>query len=122
MTYLKKKLTCVCLVWLIPFTGCMQAQAEYEPTRQSCARHRQPDWFADAKLGLYAHWGPRSWAFENAPGSGIEWTLKQAYDPNTPCHEWWTESWGDPKDECGMKDVIAQWNPVKFDAVIFSIH
>lgn len=29
----------------------------YEPNEQSLSRHRAPEWFRDAKLGIFIHWG-----------------------------------------------------------------
>ncbi len=29
----------------------------YEPTRESLARHPVPDWYENAKLGIFIHWG-----------------------------------------------------------------
>jgi len=36
------------------------ATGGYAPTIDSLARHRAPDWFRDAKLGVFIHWGPYS--------------------------------------------------------------
>lgn len=33
------------------------APQHYEPTLESVARHPLPDWFQDAKLGIFVHWG-----------------------------------------------------------------
>lgn len=32
-------------------------QAAYEPNWQSLSRHAVPEWFHDAKLGIFVHWG-----------------------------------------------------------------
>jgi len=29
----------------------------YEPTTESLSQHEVPDWFQDAKLGIFIHWG-----------------------------------------------------------------
>jgi len=34
-----------------------QAPAHYEPTLESLNRHPLPEWYADAKLGIFIHWG-----------------------------------------------------------------
>src|ERR1700712_5344316 len=34
-----------------------QAPTTYEPTIESLNRHPLPDWYADAKLGIFVHWG-----------------------------------------------------------------
>lgn len=39
-------------------TGCMeQAKKVYEPTWESLASHKTPQWFSDAKFGIFIHWG-----------------------------------------------------------------
>ena len=39
--------------------GLLSHAEEYEPEWKSLARHKQaPEWFRDAKLGIYFHWGP----------------------------------------------------------------
>jgi hypothetical protein len=30
----------------------------FEPTWESLKKHQDPDWFRDAKFGIYTHWGP----------------------------------------------------------------
>ena len=30
----------------------------FEPTWESLSQHEVPEWFKDAKFGIYAHWGP----------------------------------------------------------------
>ena len=32
---------------------------QYEPTWQSLETHQTPEWFRDAKFGIWAHWGPQ---------------------------------------------------------------
>ena len=32
----------------------------FQPTRESLKAYRVPDWFRDAKFGIWAHWGPQS--------------------------------------------------------------
>ena len=34
------------------------ADDKYEPNWESLGKYRCPDWFRDAKLGIYACWGP----------------------------------------------------------------
>ena len=41
---------------------------KYEPTFESLHQHPVPDWFHDAKLGIFVHWGAYSvpgWALRN---------------------------------------------------------
>ncbi|MET9633618.1 alpha-L-fucosidase [Lentzea sp. NPDC006480] len=39
----------------------------YDPTRESLARHPLPDWYRDAKFGIFVHWGPYSVPAYGAP-------------------------------------------------------
>ena len=31
---------------------------KYQPTWESLEQHQTPEWFRDAKFGIWAHWGP----------------------------------------------------------------
>jgi len=35
-------------------------QGPFKATRDSLSRYQIPDWFRDAKFGIWAHWGPQS--------------------------------------------------------------
>ena len=37
-----------------------EQQTRYEPTRTSLSQHRVPEWYQDAKIGFFYHWGPQS--------------------------------------------------------------
>ena len=32
---------------------------QFEPTWESLETHQTPEWFRNAKFGIWAHWGPR---------------------------------------------------------------
>ncbi|WP_175418958.1 alpha-L-fucosidase [Aureibaculum algae] len=72
------------------FIGCQTKPQEkleetvYQPTWESLAAHNTPDWFLDAKFGIYFHWGVYS-----KIGRG-EWYPRQMYEEKD-------EGWG--KDE-----------------------
>lgn len=44
-------------VFLNLFASVALAQRTYEPTTESLSKHEVPDWFKDAKLGIFIHWG-----------------------------------------------------------------
>ena len=66
----------------------------YEPTLDSLRQHPVPDWFHDAKLGIFVHWGAYSmpgWAvrtegsqFEQAAAKGWEYAFA-----HNPYAEWY---------------------------------
>ncbi|MEP2240431.1 MAG: alpha-L-fucosidase, partial [Maribacter sp.] len=64
--YSGRKLRIIAALVVVSFQFNLNAQNEvYEESWESIAKvNATPDWFLDAKLGIYAHWGPVSSAFE----------------------------------------------------------
>ena len=82
-------------------------EGPYEPTWESVAEHyRVPEWFMDAKFGIFMHWGVYT-----VPAAGSEWYPKHMYNGMLKHH---TEKWGHPKD-FGYKDFIPLFKAEKFD-------
>lgn len=96
------------------------------------AVNEQPDWFQDAKFGIYTHWGPISTAnIDMKPGAGwygLRLYMDENYDwktgelilkngkPNpSGIFKQHTRKYGHPS-EFGYKDLIKLFNPEKFDA------
>ncbi|WP_448248928.1 alpha-L-fucosidase [Thalassotalea agariperforans] len=94
----------------------------------------QPDWFQDAKLGIYAHWGPVATAnIGMKPGAGwygLNLYMDKVYDWKTgiirtneqnpegfpsPIFKQHKEKYGHPA-EFGYKDMISRFKPTGFDA------
>ncbi|MBN1420445.1 MAG: alpha-L-fucosidase [Planctomycetes bacterium] len=90
------------------------AGGPYEPMWESLRKHRDPEWFADAKLGIYTHWGPITVATATAP-SEMEWYARQMYEPDHPAFAYHRQRFGDQKT-FGYKDVIPLFRAEKFDA------
>jgi alpha-L-fucosidase len=85
------------------------AKGSFTATRDSLERYRMPEWFRDAKLGLWAHWGPQS-----APEQG-DWYARNMYLEGSPLYQWHLQHFGHPS-KAGYKDVIPtfkaeQWEP-----------
>ncbi|WP_435243878.1 alpha-L-fucosidase [Streptomyces cucumeris] len=65
----------------------------YEPTWESVDRHlAAPEWFQDAKFGIYFHWG----AFAT-PAYGSEWYPRNMYRQGSGAHTHHVETYGDPR-------------------------
>ena len=75
---------------------------KYQPTWESLAAYECPDWFRDAKFGIWAHWGPQC-----EPESG-DWYARHMYYPGHWQHDVHVKKYGNPKD-FGFKDVINEW-------------
>lgn len=79
----------------------------YEATWESlAARYEVPEWFVDAKFGIFMHWGVYS-----VPAAGSEWYPRHMYNGMLNHH---IEHWGAPKD-FGYKDFIPLFKAEKFD-------
>jgi len=70
--------------------------------------YRYPDWFRDAKLGLWAHWGPQS-----VPEQG-DWYGRFMYMQGHPMYEHHLKTYGHPSVS-GMKDIQHLWSAAKWD-------
>jgi alpha-L-fucosidase len=76
--------------------------AEFEPTWASLAQYRTPDWFRDAKFGMWAHWGPQC-----VPEYG-DWYARNMYIPGQRQYVAHLARYGHPS-KSGFKDIIRQW-------------
>jgi len=97
---------------------------KYEENWESLSNYEIPEWFSDAKLGIFIHWGAYA-----VPAFGSEWYPRQMYmdtatfsavnehladGPNsTYLHH--KEKWGDQKN-FGYKDFIPMFKGENFDA------
>ncbi|MCP9235850.1 alpha-L-fucosidase [Lewinella sp. JB7] len=72
--------------------------------------NESPDWFADSKLGIYAHWGPY-----NVPAFGSEWYPRNMYVEGSKEFEHHKRTYGD-QSEFGYHDFIPRFTAENFDA------
>ena len=75
----------------------------------SLATYRTPDWFRDAKFGIFLHWGVYS-----VPAFGSEWYSRNMYDPGTKDFEHQLATFG-PQAAFGYKDFIPKFKGANFD-------
>jgi len=92
----------------LPSAPLVIAQGPFAPTYESLARYRYPDWFRDAKLGIWAHWGPQS-----VPMFG-DWYARHMYRQGHKQYQDHLEHYGHPS-RAGWKDVIPLWKAEKWD-------
>lgn len=77
---------------------------------KSMKQFEVPEWFRDAKFGIYFHWGVYS-----VPAYETEWYSHYMYVPDHPIRKYHEETYG-PLDEFGYKDFIPMFTAEKFDA------
>jgi alpha-L-fucosidase len=73
------------------------------------ANYQTPEWFRDAKFGLFMHWGIYS-----VPAHGSEWYVRYMYGGNAGFVKWHAEHFG-PQDKFGYKDFIPMFTAAKWD-------
>jgi alpha-L-fucosidase len=79
------------------------AQGPFKPTWDSLnAGYRTPDWFRDAKFGLWAHWGAQC-----VPEAG-DWYARGMYQPGQRAYDHHLKTYGHPADT-GFLDIYPQW-------------
>jgi alpha-L-fucosidase len=84
-------------------------EGPYEATWESLSQNGQaPDWFRDAKFGIWAHWGPQC-----QPEQG-DWYARKMYLEGDKAYNWHVENYGHPS-EFGFKDVINIWKAENWD-------
>ncbi len=82
--------------------------ANFLPTRQSLQGYRVPDWFRDAKFGIWSHWGPQS-AIEDG-----DWYARNMYMEGSDQYLYHVETYGHPT-KVGYKDLVNNWKAAKWD-------
>jgi alpha-L-fucosidase len=92
----------------------------FEPTLESFARYECPDWFRDAKFGIWSHWGPQA-----VPRQG-DWYAKRLYqgpfiDSKTgeiksgdSAYHFHVKNYGHPS-KVGFKDIIPLWKAERWE-------
>lgn len=72
------------------------------------SQYRYPEWFRDAKLGIWSHWGPQA-----VPEQG-DWYGRFLYMQGHPMYEHHLRTYGHPA-ETGMLDLLDRWKADKWD-------
>jgi alpha-L-fucosidase len=94
---------------ILPPKGFGVAAGPFQPTWESLVGGYQvPDWFRDAKFGIWAHWGPQC-----QPEQG-DWYAQRMYQPANAVYKFHVEKYGHPS-KFGFKDVIHEWKAEKWD-------
>ncbi len=84
------------------------AAGPFQPTWASLQQFETPEWFRDAKFGMWAHWGPQC-----QPEYG-DWYARAMYEEGSRDYEYHLKKYGHPS-KFGFKDVIHEWKAEKWD-------
>lgn len=80
----------------------------FEPTFESLRTYECPEWFRDAKLGIWSHWGAQS-----VPMYG-DWYARNMYYEGSEQYQYHIRHYGHPS-KFGYKDLVQLWKAEKFD-------
>jgi alpha-L-fucosidase len=83
------------------------AAGQFAPAWDSLDKYQVPDWFRNAKFGIWAHWGPQC-----APEFG-DWYGRLMYEEGSDAYRHHLATYGHPS-QFGFKDVIHQWKAEKW--------
>ena len=84
------------------------AAGPFKADWNSLTNYQTPDWFRDAKFGIWAHWGPQC-----EPEHG-DWYARSMYVQGNADYKSHVTEYGHPSTN-GFKDVIHVWKAEHFD-------
>ena len=80
----------------------------FEPTFESLRERTCPEWFRDAKFGIWSHWGASSVAMKG------DWYGRSIYIPGTEEYIYHWRTYGHPS-KFGYKDLVKLWKAENFN-------
>jgi len=81
----------------------------FQPDWDSLKHYRVPEWYQDAKFGIFLHWGVYS-----VPAFGNEWYPRNMYRQGSPEFQHHIATYG-PQLTFGYKDFIPRFQAAQFD-------
>jgi len=84
------------------------AEGPFKPEWESLKNYKTPEWFRNAKFGIWAHWGPQC-----QPESG-DWYARGMYEEGSGHYKSHLDHYGHPSKE-GFKDIINRWHAENWD-------
>jgi len=94
---------------LLKDVDAMDNQGPYRPDWESLQKYEVPEWYKDAKFGIFIHWGVYS-----VPAFGSEWYPRGMYSEGSEEYKHHIATYG-PQDKFGYKDFIPMFKAEHFD-------
>ena len=122
-----QKLSFLLILMIVLFGSCNSSYSDYKPDTSTykspkgtdlfkpdsasiAENYEIPEWFKDAKLGIFIHWGVYS-----VPGFQNEWYPRNMYQEGSKVYEHHIETYGN-LTEFGYKDFIPLFEAENFNA------
>ncbi len=106
----KRTIDYILFICLLFFALSTTAQDVYQPKWESLEKYQTPDWYRDAKFGIFIHWGVYS-----VPAYGSEWYPREMYRKGSDIYNHHVATYG-PQNKFGYKDFIPMFKAEKFNA------
>jgi alpha-L-fucosidase len=87
----------------------------YRPDWGSLMKYEQPQWYKDAKFGIFIHWGVYS-----VPSAENEWYPRNMYRPDEGAYKNFREHFAKGDESKGYKDLIPLFRAENFDAAAWA--
>jgi alpha-L-fucosidase len=87
----------------------------YRPDWATLMKYQQPQWYKDAKFGIFIHWGVYS-----VPAAENEWYPRNVYQAKEGAYKDFRARFAKGDDARGYKDFIPQFKAEKFDAAAWA--
>jgi alpha-L-fucosidase len=84
-------------------------EGPFRPDWESLQKFEAPEWYRDAKFGIFIHWGVYS-----VPAFGNEWYPRSMYQPGTAEFKHHLATYG-PQDKFGYKDFVPMFKADRFE-------
>jgi alpha-L-fucosidase len=81
---------------------------KFSATMESLTNYSCPNWFRDAKFGIWAHWGPQAVPMEG------DWYARKMYEEGSDDYKDHLARYGHPSAN-GWKDIIPLWKAEKWE-------
>lgn len=98
------------------YSSVVTPSARYEPSWESLKQYRVPEWYRDAKFGIFLHWGVYA-----VPAYSSEWYPREMYIKGSDVFNHHRKTYG-PQSVFGYKDFIPKftaknWDPDRWAAL-----
>jgi len=90
-----------------PIPG-LSGDGPYSPTWDSLMQYEAPEWYRDAKFGIWCHWTPQC-----VPEAG-DWYARNMYMEGSDQYKYQLAQYGHPS-RFGYKELCAQWTLLNWD-------
>jgi len=80
----------------------------FQPSYESLKQYEYPEWFRDAKFGIWAHWSAQC-----VPEQG-DWYARSMYEEGSADYNYHVKTYGHPS-QFGFKDICNLWKAENWD-------